>query len=54
MRALFGAGMPMEAANVGFALLFVIQSADMIIFVIIVASDAETAALIVAVTFEAT
>jgi hypothetical protein len=54
MRALFGAGTPREAANVRFALLFVIQAADTIAFVIIAASDAETAALIVAVTCEAT
>ena len=53
MRALFGAGTPREAANVRFALLFVIQAADTIAFVIIAASDAETAALIVAVTCEA-
>ena len=54
MRALFGAGTPREAANVRFALMFVIQAADTIAFVIIAASDAETAALIVAVTCEAT
>ena len=54
MRALFGAGTPREAANVRFALMFVIQAADTIAFVIIAASDAEAAALIVAVTCEAT
>jgi len=53
MRALFGAGTPMEAANARFAFLFVIQAADMIAFVIFAASDAETTALIVAVTCEA-
>ena len=53
MRALFGAGTPREAANVRFALLVVIPAADMIAFVILAASDAETAALIVAVTCEA-
>jgi transposase len=50
MRALFGAGTPREAANVRFALLFVIQDADTIVVVILAASDAETAALTVAVT----
>lgn len=54
MRALFGARTPREAANARFALLFVIQAADTITFVIIAASDAETAPLIVAVTCEAT
>ena len=53
MRALFGAGTPREAANAGFAFLFIIQSPDMIAFVIFAASDAETTALIVAVTAEA-
>jgi hypothetical protein len=53
MRALFGAGTPREAANVRLAFLFVIQAADTIAFVILAASDAETAALIVAVTCEA-
>jgi hypothetical protein len=53
MRALFGAGTPREAANVKFAFLFVIQAADTIAFVILAASDAETPALIVAVTTEA-
>ena len=49
----FGAGTPREAANVKFAFLFVIQAADTIAFVILAASDAETPALIVAVTAEA-
>ena len=53
MRALFGAGTPREAANVRFAFLVIIPAADMIAFVILAASDAETAALIVAVTCEA-
>ena len=53
MRALFGAGTPREAANARFAFLFIIQAADTIAFVILVKSDAETAALIVAVTAEA-
>ena len=53
MRALFGAGTPREAANVGFAFLFVIQAVDTIAFAIIAGADAETAALIVAVTAEA-
>ena len=52
-RALFGAGTPREAANVRFAFLVIIPAADMIAFVILAASDAETAALIVAVTCEA-
>ena len=53
MRALFGAGTPRDAASARVAFLFVIQAADTIAFVIIAASDAETAALIVAVTGEA-
>jgi len=53
MRALFGAGTPREAANVGFAFLFVIQAVDTIAFAIIAGADAETAAVIVAVTAEA-
>ena len=53
MRALFGAGTPSEAANVEFAFLFIIQAADTIAFVILAASNAETAALIVAITAEA-
>ena len=52
MRALFGAGTPREAVNVRFPFLFLIQAADTITFVIIAESDAETAALIVAVTGE--
>ena len=53
MRALFGAGTPREAANARFAFLFIIQAAHTIAFVILVESDAEIAALIVAVTAEA-
>jgi len=53
MRALFGAGTPREAANVRFAFLFVIQAVDTIAFAIIAGADAETAAVIVAVTAEA-
>ena len=53
MRALFGPGTPREAANARFAFLFIIQAADTIAFVILVEFDAETAALIVAVTAEA-
>ncbi len=50
MRALFGAGTPREAASARVAFLFLIQAADTIAFVILAASDAETAALIVAVS----
>ena len=53
MRALFGAGTPREAASARFAFLFIIQGADTIAFVIIAASDAQTAALIVAISCEA-
>jgi hypothetical protein len=53
MRALFGAGTPREAANIRFAFLVINQAADTIAFVIFAASDADTAALIVAVTCEA-
>ena len=42
-----------KAANVKFAFLFIIQAADTIAFAIIAASDAETTALIVAVTGKA-
>ena len=52
MRELFGAGTPREAANVRFAFLFLIQAADTVAFVILAASDAETAALMVAATAE--
>ena len=52
MRGLFGAGTPREAADVRFAFLFVIQAADTVAFVILAASDAETAALMVAATAE--
>ena len=50
MRALFGAGTPREAASARFAFLFIIQAADTIAFVILVASDAETEALIVVIS----
>jgi len=53
MRALFGAGTPREAANFRFVFLFVIQAADTIAFVIIAASDAQTAALILAISCNA-
>ena len=53
MRALFGTGTPREAANVRFAFLFIIQAADMIAFVILVASEAEMEALIVALSCKA-
>ena len=53
MRALFGAGTPREPANVRFAFLFVIQTAETIAFVILATSEAETAALIVALSYEA-
>ena len=49
-----GAGTPRETASARVAFLFVIQAADTIAFVIIAASDVETAALIVAVTGEVT
>ncbi len=47
------AGTPREAANVRFAFLVIIPAAETIAFVILAASDAETGALIVAVTCEA-
>ncbi len=53
MRALSGAGTPRAGGNVRCAFLFVIQAADTVAFVILAASDAEMAALIVAVTCEA-
>jgi transposase len=54
MRTLFGAGTPREAAaDLGFAFLFVIQTAETIAFVILATFDAEMTALIVAVTCEA-
>jgi hypothetical protein len=53
MCALFGAGTPRETANVSFAFLFVVQTADTIVFVILAVSDDEPAALIVAVSGEA-
>jgi transposase len=53
MRALFGAGTPREAAYIRFAFLYLVQATDTIAFVILAASDAETGALIVAVTYEA-
>jgi len=54
MRALFGAGTPKAAVNARFAFLFVVQLAEMIAFVVVAVSDAETTTLIVAVTGEAT
>ena len=53
MRALFGAGTPREAASARFAFLFIIHAGDTIAFVIIAASDAETEALIVAISCKA-
>jgi hypothetical protein len=53
MRALFGAGTPREAANVRFVFLFINKDTDTIAFAIIAASDADTAALIVAISCEA-
>ena len=53
MRALSGAGTPREAADISKAFVFVIQAADMIGFVILAASDDEPAALIVALSYEA-
>ena len=52
MRALFRAGTPKAAADARFAFLFVIQTAETIAFVLLAASDAETAALVVVVTCE--
>ena len=51
MRALFGAGTPREAATIRNAFVFVIPTAEAIAFVILAISDAETAALIVAVSY---
>jgi transposase len=53
MRALFGAGTPREAANARFVFLFINKDTDTIAFAIIAASDADTAALIVAISCEA-
>ena len=53
MRALFGAGTPREAAAVRNAFVFVIQTAETAAFVILATSKAETAALIVALSYEA-
>jgi hypothetical protein len=53
MRALFGAGTPREVANVRFAFLFIIEAADTIAFAIIATSDADTAALVVAISCDA-
>ena len=53
MRGLFGAGTPREAADVRFAFLFVIHASETVAFVILTACDAETAALMVAITAEA-
>jgi hypothetical protein len=46
-RALFGGGTPNAATNVGFAFLFIVQTAEVIAFVILVVSEAQTAAMIV-------
>jgi len=53
MRALFGAGTPREAAAIRNAFVFVVQTAETIAFVILARSGAETAALMVAVSYEA-
>ena len=53
MRALFGAGTPREAAAIRNAFVFVIQTAETIAFVILATSEAEMAALIVALSYEA-
>ena len=53
MRALFGAGTPREAAAIRNAFVFLIQTAETIVFVILATSEAETAALMVALSYEA-
>ena len=47
MRALFGAGTPREAAAIQNAVLFVIQGADTIAFVLVIAFNTEIATLVV-------
>ena len=53
MRALFGAGTPREAAAIQNAVLFVIQGADTIAFVLVIAFDAEIATLVIAIAPDA-
>ena len=53
MRALFGAGTPREAAAIRNGFVFVVQTAETFAFVILARSGAETAALMVAVSYEA-
>jgi transposase len=53
MRALFGAGTPREAAALQNAVLFVIQGADTIAFVLVTAFNTEIATLVVAIAPDA-
>ena len=53
MRALFGAGTPREAAAIQNAVLFVIQGADTIAFVLVIAFNTEIATLVVAIAPDA-
>ena len=53
MRALFGAGTPREAAAIQNAVLFVIQGADTIAFVLVTAFNTEIATLVVAIAPDA-
>jgi transposase len=53
MRALFGAGTPREAAAIQNAVLFVIQGADTIAFVLVIAFNAEIATLVIAIAPDA-
>ena len=53
MRALFGAGTPREAAAIRNAVLFVIQGADTIAFVLVTAFNTEIATLVVAIAPDA-
>ena len=53
MRALFGAGTPREAAALQNAVLFVIQGADTVAFVLVTAFNTEIATLVVAIAPDA-
>ena len=53
MRALFGAGTPREAAAIQNTVLFVIQGADTIAFVLVIAFNTEIATLVVAIAPDA-
>ena len=53
MRALFGAGTPREAAAIQNAVLFVIQGADTIAFVLVTAFNTEIATLVIAIAPDA-